>query len=113
MSKHRSTRAPRRHLLACSIALALAFAQPAAWAQSTPPAEVTLDSIQVSGSWLGSGLHNSVQTFPGARTVVEREAIEESGAMSIGEVMRRIPGVQFTDNSGTAGSVISLNVGVR
>ncbi len=27
--------------------------------------------------------------------------------------MRRIPGVQSTDNSGTAGSAISLNIGVR
>jgi Fe(3+) dicitrate transport protein len=73
----------------------------------------TLDSIQVSGSWLGTGLHDSVKSFAGARTVVDRQRIEASGAASIGDAMRRIPGVQVTDNSGTAGSSVSLNIGVR
>ncbi len=75
--------------------------------------QATLESIQVSGSWLGTGLENSVKTFPGARSLVDKEKIEGSGATSIGDVMRRIPGVQSTDNSGTAGSAISLNIGIR
>lgn len=74
---------------------------------------IMLDSIVVSGDWLGSGLQNSVKNFAGARTVVNKDAINQSGATSIGDVLRRIPGVQSTDNSGTAGSAISLNVGVR
>ena len=75
--------------------------------------ERMLETVQVSANWLGTGLQNSVKTFPGARTVVSEKQIEQSGAASIGEVMRRIPGVQATDNSGTAGSAISLNIGVR
>lgn len=75
--------------------------------------EHVLETVQVSGNWLGTGLQNSVKTFPGARTVVNESQIEQSGAQSIGDVMRRIPGVQSTDNSGTAGSAISLNIGVR
>ena len=67
----------------------------------------------VAGSWLGTGLHDSVKRFAGARTVVDRQRIEASGAASIGDAMRRIPGVQVTDNSGTAGSSVSLNIGVR
>ncbi|MFZ6648911.1 TonB-dependent receptor family protein [Undibacterium sp. TJN25] len=74
---------------------------------------LVLDSVQVTGNWLGSGLQNSVKNFPGARTVVRKEDIDDTGAASIGDVMRRIPGVQSTDNSGTAGSAISLNIGVR
>lgn len=81
-------------------------------APATRP-EVTLDTVQVTGNWLGSGLQNSVKTFPGARTVVNESQIEQSGAASIGDVLRRVPGVQATDNSGTAGSAISLNIGVR
>lgn len=77
------------------------------------PSEATLETIQVSGDWLGSGLQNGVKSFPGARTVVDKSVIESSGASSIGEVMRRIPGAQSTDNSGTAGSAISLNIGIR
>ena len=75
--------------------------------------ERMLETVQVSGNWLGTGLQNSVKTFPGARTVVDEKQIEQSGASSISDVMRRIPGVQSTDNSGTAGSAISLNIGVR
>lgn len=79
----------------------------------TPDASATLETIQVTGNWLGTGLQNSVKSFPGARTVVKKEEIEASGAGSIDEAMRRIPGVQATENSGTAGSLISLNIGVR
>jgi len=92
----------------------LAHAQQA----DTPPPDasgsgIVLEAIQVTGNWLGSGLQNSVKSFPGARTVIKKDEIEASGATSIDEVMRRIPGVQATENSGTAGSLISLNIGVR
>jgi Fe(3+) dicitrate transport protein len=73
----------------------------------------TLEAIQVSGDLLGTGLQNSVKRYAGARTVVKKEEIENSGAASISDVMRRIPGVQSTDNSGSAGSAVSLNIGVR
>lgn len=76
-------------------------------------ADVTMETIQVSGDWLGSGLENSVKSFAGARSVVKKKEIQATGASSIGDVMRRIPGVQSTDNSSTAGSAISLNIGVR
>jgi Fe(3+) dicitrate transport protein len=80
-----------------------------------PPAgdEMMLETITASGDRLGSGLRNSMKTFAGARTVVDKKQIEASGATSIGDVTRRIPGVQSIDNSGTVGSAISLNIGVR
>ena len=111
MSVHRSGTARPLSLrpCACAVALMLAALPPARHAQDG----ATLDSIQVTGSWLGTGLQNSVKNFAGARTVVDREEIADTGASSIGDVLRRIPGVQTTDNSGTAGSAISLNVGVR
>ena len=95
-----------------SIALALLSLTATAQSQQADAA-ATLGSIQVTGSWLGTGLQNSVKNFAGARTVVDREEISDTGATSIGDVLRRVPGVQTTDNSGTAGSAISLNVGVR
>ena len=73
-----------------------------------------LEAVQVSGNWFGSGLQgSSVKTFPGARTIIGRSDVESSGAVSFGDLMRRIPGVQATENSGTAGSAIALNIGVR
>ncbi|GHC91098.1 amino acid ABC transporter substrate-binding protein [Pseudorhodoferax aquiterrae] len=111
MQDHRAGKTRRFPLNRCAgaAALALAAVPPASWAQDA----ATLDSIQVTGSWLGTGLQNSVKNFAGARTVVDRADIADTGATSIGDVLRRIPGVQSSDNSGTAGSAISLNVGVR
>jgi Fe(3+) dicitrate transport protein len=124
MAKSNSPARLRR--LQCSTAVALAvlampvtlYAQQAAVqndaaASAGDAKESTLESIQVSGDWLGTGLENSVKRYPGARTVVKKQEIEQTGASSIGDVMRRIPGVQTTDNSGTAGSAVSLNIGVR
>ncbi|MFL9926810.1 TonB-dependent siderophore receptor [Herbaspirillum lusitanum] len=110
----------RRAPCAAAISLALlafhgaAIAQQgntAVSAQAEQPAG--LETIQVSGDWLGTGLQNSVKTYPGARTVVKKDEIENTGAVSIGDLLRRIPGVQASDNSGTAGSAIALNIGVR
>ncbi|WP_229261439.1 TonB-dependent receptor family protein [Duganella margarita] len=98
-------------LTALAAAVALLTAPLALHAQQTDDAP--METIQVSGSWLGSGLQNSVKNFAGARTVVNKEEIDETGAANIGDVLRRIPGVQSTDNSGTAGSAISLNIGIR
>jgi len=100
-----------RTLLALAIGT-LPFALRAQQADE-PPAPTTLEPVQVNGNWLGSGLQNSVKGFAGARTVVGRDEIDHSGAVAIGDLMRRIPGVQATENSGTAGSAISLNIGVR
>ncbi|KQU76945.1 MULTISPECIES: TonB-dependent siderophore receptor [unclassified Rhizobacter] len=100
-----------------AVALAIAALPSALHAQQAADPdvapEVTLEPVQISGNWLGSGLQNSVKSFAGARTVVQKSEIEQTGAASIGDAMRRIPGVQATENSGTAGSAISLNVGVR
>ncbi len=98
-------------LTVLAAAVSLLAAPLALHAQQTDDAP--METIQVSGSWLGSGLQNSVKNFAGARTVVSKDEIEETGAANIGDVLRRIPGVQSTDNSGTAGSAISLNIGIR
>ncbi|RZT36349.1 TonB-dependent receptor family protein [Cupriavidus agavae] len=109
---------PQTTLCATAVAVAvLCMAPPGALAQTDAAGEGTtekmLETVSVTGNWLGTGLQNSVKTFAGARTIVDEKQIEQSGATNIGDVMRRIPGVQSTDNSGTAGSSISLNIGVR
>ncbi|QGZ40053.1 Fe(3+) dicitrate transport protein [Pseudoduganella flava] len=96
-------------LTRCAAAVCAALAVTPALAQQ----QGELETVTVTGNWLGSGLQNSVKNFAGARTVVQKEDIEDTGAATIGDVMRRIPGVQSTDNSGSAGSAISLNIGVR
>ncbi|WP_373454479.1 TonB-dependent siderophore receptor [Bordetella genomosp. 9] len=73
----------------------------------------TLEAIQVSGDWLGTGLENSVQTFGGARTLVQRQEIQDSGATSVADVLRRVPGVQISGSTSNSGSSVALHVGIR
>jgi len=80
---------------------------------SNGPLELDVTDIKVVGDWLGDADVALVQNHPGARTVVRREAMVEQAAMNVGEVLKRVPGVQVQDANGTGGSDISLNVGVR
>ncbi|WP_454767117.1 TonB-dependent receptor family protein [Cupriavidus campinensis] len=73
----------------------------------------TLDTVTVVGNWLEAPDEEKVLEHPGARTIVNRETMTETGANNVREVLRRVPGVQVQDNNGTGGSDISLNVGVR
>ncbi|MEK1912262.1 MAG: TonB-dependent receptor plug domain-containing protein, partial [Pseudomonas chlororaphis] len=86
---------------------------PAPSAAGGGPLELGATSISVVGDWLGDANAAVVQNHPGARTVIRREAMLEQGAMNVGDVLRRVPGVQVQDANGTGGSDISLNVGVR
>jgi Fe(3+) dicitrate transport protein len=74
--------------------------------------DVQMETVQVTGNWLGSG-QRSVKNFGGARTVVKRDDFQLTGADSVSDVLRSVPGVQITDNSSSGGTAISLNIGVR
>ncbi len=69
--------------------------------------------VEINGNWLGTGLQNSLGWFPGARTRIQREFVQDTGAASVEDVMRHIPGVQVSATSSSAGSNMSLNIGVR
>ncbi|MGJ7604735.1 TonB-dependent receptor family protein [Variovorax sp. LT1R20] len=73
----------------------------------------SLETITVTGDWLASPKETKVLEHAGARSIVERKQIQESGASSVRDVLRQIPGVQVQESNGTGGSDISLNVGVR
>ncbi|HEF4761233.1 TPA: TonB-dependent siderophore receptor [Pseudomonas putida] len=86
---------------------------PAPTQASGGPLELGTTDIKVVGDWLDNADAELVQNHPGARTVIRREAMVEQGAMNVGDVLKRVPGVQVQDANGTGGSDISLNVGVR
>ena len=86
---------------------------PAPASAASGPLELGVTDIKVVGNWLGDADAAVVQNHPGARTVIRREAMVEQGAMNVGDVLKRVPGVQVQDANGTGGSDISLNVGVR
>ena len=112
---HLSHRAFRLSCAAAAVAAVFgSFASPV-HAQATAAPEVALDSVTVTGNWLDGDTPNAekVLEHPGARTIVERERIQESGATTLREALRLVPGVQVQDSNGTGGSDISLNLSVR
>lgn len=92
---------------------AVSAAKPSAQAAELAASASTLESIQVSGDWLGTGLENSVQTFGGARTLLRRDEIQNSGATSVADALRRVPGVQISGSTSATGSSVGLHVGIR
>ena len=96
----------RRSYLALGVALA--FTHLPALAE-----RVELEGTEVVGDWLGEASEQDVLNHAGARSVLRRQQIQESGASSVREVLRRVPGLQVQDSNGTGGSDISLNVGTR
>ncbi|PLC04948.1 TonB-dependent siderophore receptor [Variovorax sp. RO1] len=99
-----------------AIAMALFPISFQSWAADAEPGadpSKSLEAITVTGDWLGSPSETKVLEHAGARSIVERKQIQESGAASVRDVLRQVPGVQVQESSGTGGSDISLNVGVR
>ncbi|HEX4918258.1 MAG TPA: TonB-dependent receptor [Limnobacter sp.] len=72
--------------------------------------EQSLAPVTVQSDWLGAPTEASVKTYSGARTVLDREDLEESGALNLEDALRRVPGVQVLDETGTG---ILPNIGVR
>ncbi|HEY0121226.1 MAG TPA: TonB-dependent receptor plug domain-containing protein, partial [Rhizobium sp.] len=72
-----------------------------------------LETITVTGNWLDEPNEEKVLKHAGARTIIDRKRVDESGASNIRDVLRQVPGVQVQDSSGTGGSDVSLNLGVR
>jgi Fe(3+) dicitrate transport protein len=101
--------AQRRRAIAIAVSL---LAAGAASAQQADAPDTQIETVQVTGNWLGSG-QRSVKNFGGARTVVKRDEFQPTGADSISDVLRSVPGVQITDNASSGGTAISLNIGVR
>ncbi|WP_425127884.1 TonB-dependent receptor plug domain-containing protein, partial [Burkholderia anthina] len=77
------TRCAALAALACLSIAEPAFAQESDPKPKEPQNTTVLDTINVSGDWLGSGLQNSVKTFAGARTVVNHQAIEDIGVRGL------------------------------
>jgi len=69
--------------------------------------------ILTTGSVHAQSSAPALESFGGARTVIHLDEIRASGAASIRDVLRSVPGLQVTDNASTSGSAISLNIGVR
>lgn len=72
--------------------------------------DMELEPVKVSGDWLGAATKRDARVYPGARSVVTDEEIHETGARTVEDVLRRVPGVRVEDETGTG---ILPNIGIR
>lgn len=77
-------------------------------AESADGAE--LETVTVSGDWLGPPTKESIKKYPGARSVVTESEIHESGARNLEDALRLVPGVRVQDETGTG---VLPNISVR
>lgn len=100
--------------LARSALLASVALTPAnGFAQDAESGGTILEAITITGNWLEQPNAEKVLKHPGARTIMDRAELEERGAADIRDALNQIPGVQVQESSGTGGSDVSLNLGVR
>ena len=101
--------------VAVQLALTCLATQTAFAADSDSNSVSTLQTItlQAEGNWLENANAEKVQKHAGARTIVDRNRLDEVAATSIKDALKQVPGVQVQENNGTGGSDVSLNIGVR
>lgn len=94
-------------------ALGLLLALPAVHPALAQDVQLQGISVTAAGDWLGEADEEIVRTHAGGRGVVRQEQFEQSGASTITEAIRMIPGVQTPPNNGTGSADSALNIGIR
>ncbi|HQS83204.1 MAG TPA: TonB-dependent receptor plug domain-containing protein, partial [Thiobacillus sp.] len=61
----------------------------------------TLEEVTVSADWLGAPTPEAAKKHPGARSVVTSQELTETGARTVEDALRNVPGVRVLDESGT------------
>ena len=91
----------------------LSFAGLAAWplaqAQSTPPAVTDLGTVEVRSNRDNSAEQRRESTA--AKIVIGREEIDKQGDATIGEVLKRLPGVTVQGTPGRGGAIRMRGLG--
>lgn len=99
--------------LSYAIGIACTYLALPAHAEDTSTSALPTITIKAQGNWLEEANAETVHKHAGARTIFDRKRLDETAATSIREALKQIPGVQAQDSSGTGGSDVSLNIGVR
>lgn len=114
MLYYKHQKPPRRHPLSVAIAMLpvslLAIGTGPVLAQKQTDAPALLPGLNVTADWLGPPTEESERTYTGARTVVEEEELQDTGALNLEDALRPVPGFTVLDETGTG---ILPNIGVR
>lgn len=82
-------------------------------AQDSQPVQLQTITVNAAGDWLGEADPEVVRTHAGGRNVIRQEQFEQSGASTVTEAIRAVPGVQAPPNNGTGSADSALNIGIR
>ncbi|MBR9871084.1 MAG: TonB-dependent siderophore receptor [Gammaproteobacteria bacterium] len=114
MSKREAIKPLNRHPLAVAISLLpmsfVAIGAAPAMAQDQANNTTLLPGLTVTADWLGAPTKESEKTYTGARTVVEKDQLQNSGALNLEDALRPVAGITVLDETGTG---ILPNIGVR
>lgn len=70
----------------------------------------TLPTVHVTSDWLGKPSSSAAKKHPGARSIINEDELADTGARTLDETLRQVPGVTVLDESGTG---VLPNIGVR
>lgn len=79
-------------------------------ASATGDGALQMEPLTATGTWLGPPAERTVRTYPGARTVLDAQTLSNSGARTLDDALRVVPGVRVQDESGTG---LLPNIGMR
>ncbi len=97
------------HLMLASIGVNAGAAETTETIKETSPA-ATLPTVHVTTDWLGAPGSGAAKKHPGARSVISEDDLANTGARTLEETLRQVPGVTVLDESGTG---VLPNIGVR
>lgn len=77
-------------------------------AQST--AQTELETLVISGDWLGNASAEEVKVYTGAREVMREDELQARGALNLEDALSAVPGIQVLDETGAGILPISVCV---
>ena len=80
--------------------LAAAVAQ-ASLAEESTEKKIALDSMTIKGDVLGTATNEEVLTYPGSRSVVGAQALDQASTRGLDDALQRVPGIRIFDETGT------------
>lgn len=100
-------------LLALPPAALLAIPAQTQAQDASQPVQLQTITVNAAGDWLGEADPEVVRTHAGGRSVARQDQFEQSGAATVTDAIRAIPGVQAPPNNGTGSADSALNIGIR
>ncbi|MBY4677357.1 TonB-dependent receptor family protein [Marinobacterium arenosum] len=72
--------------------------------------EVNLERLVISGDWLQNSAEADLPEYTGARSLIDRDSLQNKAVLNIEDALNRVPGVRVADETGTG---VLPNISIR